>query len=273
MLLPTSFQFSQASLQDYVDCPRRFQLRYLLMQPWPALIAEPPHELEAHMQRGVDFHRLVHQHGLGFDPDILTATIHDPILERWWQIYLAHPPRDLPESSRYFEVLVGGPLAGYRLLAKFDLLAVAPGERLVIVDWKTALKRPSRNALAKRLQTRVYRYLAVEAGTEFNHGQPPQPEQIEMVYWFAEDGATERFPYDTEQYSADCHALSHLIQEITARQDPFWPLTPEIRRCRFCTYRSLCERGTKAGFSGDLDDDLELFELETDLEQIAETEF
>ena len=29
--------FSQGSLQDYTQCPRRFQLRFLLNQPWPAL--------------------------------------------------------------------------------------------------------------------------------------------------------------------------------------------------------------------------------------------
>ncbi len=272
-LLPVGFQFSQTSLQDYVDCPRRFQLRYILMQPWPALIAEPPDEFEIHAQRGVDFHRLVHQRELGFDPEILATTIHDPILKRWWQTYLARPPEDLPEPLRYFEVLVGAPLAGHRLLAKFDLLTVTPGERLVIVDWKTTLKRPSRSALARRLQTRIYRYLAVEAGARFNQGQPPHPEQIEMIYWFAEDGATERFPYDADRYSADRHDLSHLIEEIMAHQEPLWPLTPDVHHCRFCTYRSLCERGVRAGFSGDLEDDLEFLDLETDLEQIAETEF
>lgn len=30
MNLPGSFHFTQSSLQDYLDCPRRFQLRYVL---------------------------------------------------------------------------------------------------------------------------------------------------------------------------------------------------------------------------------------------------
>ena len=46
MTLPPTFQFSQNSLQDYVDCPRRFQLRYLLRQPWPAVESEPLSEYE-----------------------------------------------------------------------------------------------------------------------------------------------------------------------------------------------------------------------------------
>lgn len=273
-MLPDDFQFSQAKLQDYVDCPRRFQLRYVLMQPWPALITEPAAEAEQHMQRGADFHRLAHQHALGLAPEHLAATIHDPVLAQWWQTYLAHPPAGLPEAIRRAEVVVAAPHAGHRLLAKFDLLAVEPGERLVVVDWKTVLRRPRRAALSRRLQTYVYRFLAVEAGAAFNGGQRPKPEQVEMVYWFANDGgATERFPYDAGQHAAAGEYLADLVARIAAHGDPVWPLTPDERACRFCNYRSLCERGVRAGFLEDLEDDLEVPEVEIDLEQVAEVEF
>ena len=69
--LPERFQFSQNSLQDYVDCPRRFQLRYVLMQPWPGLITESPFDFEQHWRRGRDFHHLAHQHALGIDSKTL----------------------------------------------------------------------------------------------------------------------------------------------------------------------------------------------------------
>jgi hypothetical protein len=46
-----------------------------------------------------------------------------------------------------------------------------------------------------------------------------------------------------------------------------------VRQCRFCNYRSLCDRGVKAGFLVDLERDLEPEEIEIDLEQIAEIEF
>ena len=39
-LLPPDFHFSQRSLQDYVDCRRRFQLRYLQHLAWPAVEAK-----------------------------------------------------------------------------------------------------------------------------------------------------------------------------------------------------------------------------------------
>jgi hypothetical protein len=274
MAFPEMFQFSQGNLQDYADCPRRFQLRYVAMQPWPALITETPGRFEEHVRRGADFHRLAHQHALGLAPGRLAATIHDPILARWWQTYLAYPPPDLPDRIRRAEAVVAAPMAGYRLVAKFDLLAVEPGQRLVIVDWKTTPKRPPRATLARRLQTRVYRTLAVEAGATFHGGQLPQPEQVEMVYWFAEEGgATERFPYDADQHAADCAYLARLTAEIAAHQEPIWPLTPDERQCRFCNYRSLCERGVKAGFLDDLEEDVEPPQLEIDLEQVAEIEF
>ena len=39
--LPPQFAFSQSSLQDYMDCPRRFQLRYLDRLIYPAAESEP----------------------------------------------------------------------------------------------------------------------------------------------------------------------------------------------------------------------------------------
>ena len=270
MALPETFQFSQGSLQDYSDCPRRFQLRCVLMQPWPALITEAPAEAELHVQRGADLHHLIHQHVLGLE----IAPIRDEVLARWWQTYLDHPPPGLPVAVRRAETTIAAPLAGYRLVAKVDLLAIEPGERLVVVDWKAVLKRPSRAVLAGRLQTRVYRYLAVEAGVALNGGRRPRPEQVEMVYWFAEfGGASEHFPYDAEQHAADCDYLTGLIAAIMAHHDPIWPLTPNERHCRLCNYRSLCERGVTAGFLNDLEDDLEPAEVMIDLEQIAEVAF
>jgi hypothetical protein len=37
MTLPGSFHFTQSSLRDYLDLPCRFQLRYVLDQPWPTI--------------------------------------------------------------------------------------------------------------------------------------------------------------------------------------------------------------------------------------------
>ena len=88
MPLPETFQFSQGSLQDYADCPRRFQLRWVLMQPWPGLITDGPSEFERHLQRGAELHHLAHQHARGIDVERLSAMVaHDHTLGRWWQTF------------------------------------------------------------------------------------------------------------------------------------------------------------------------------------------
>jgi hypothetical protein len=280
MSLPPNFQFSQASLQDYVDCPRRFQLRYLLRVDWPAIDAEPALESERHLQQGNAFHRLVHQHLLGIPEERLSGAVVDEDLRHWWTNYLTLPPTRLP-ATRYPEVVLSAPLGGYRLVAKYDLVAVDAGQRITIVDWKTYRKRPSQKWLGERLQTRVYPYLLVQAGSQLNAGRPPRPEQVEMIYWYANfPRMPERFLYDADRCEADGAYLGSLIEEIEGEAERLgevnFPLTFHERRCNYCPYRSLCERGVEAGGFDELDrepgagDD---FDVELDLEQIAEIEY
>jgi CRISPR/Cas system-associated exonuclease Cas4 (RecB family) len=251
---PDDFQFSQASLQDYVDCRRRFQLRYLLELAWPAIQAEPAAEQEIHARQGELFHRLVQQHQQGISAERLARIAQaadeaqgDDRLSLWWENYRQAAPADLPRQ-RYPEVTLSAPVAGHRLLAKYDLIAAEPGRRAVIVDWKTSRFRPGRPWLAARLQTRVYRYVLVEAGAALDEGRPWQPDQVEMIYWFANHPEPpERLKYGEREHSADGEYLSALIAEIKAAGEDDFTLTEDERRCRLCSYRSLCNRGVEAG--------------------------
>jgi len=280
MSLPPDFQFSQASLQDYVDCPRRFQLRYLLRVDWPAIEAEPALESERHLQQGNAFHRLVHQHTLGIPEERLLDAVADEDLRRWWYNYLTLPPADLP-TTRYPEVVLSAPLGGYRLVAKYDLVAVDAGQRITVVDWKTYRKRPRLKWLGERLQTRVYPYLLVQAGTHLNAGLPLQPEQVAMIYWYANfPGMPERLPYDAARYEADGAYLASLVEEIEGEVERLgeadFPLTFQERRCNYCPYRSLCRRGAQAGAIEEIEEELDVsddFDISLDLEQIAEIEY
>ena len=282
MALPSDFQFSQASLQDYVECRRRFELRYLLQLQWPAPEAEPVEEHEQRAADGEAFHRLVHQHRLGIPAQALARTLagvaDSPLLE-WWRAYLATPPPDLP-ARQYPERSLSAPLGDYRLIAKFDLLAMEPGRRSVIVDWKTG-RRQSQSWLASRLQTRAYRYTLAQAGAQLNDGEAIAPEQIRMVYWFAVDPEhPETLRYDEAQFAADERYLAGLVADVAAaaEADDF-PKTEDIRRCRFCSYRSLCARGVEAGSldeeeaeDADMEPDFD-WNAGFDFEQIAEIAF
>lgn len=271
MDLPTDFQFSPSSLQDYVDCPRRFLLRHVRQVAWPALTAEPALENERRMRLGAAFHRLLRQYFLDIPPASLESTVGDPELARWWRNFLTTPPPDLP-PARFSEVALSAPLGGHRLLAQCDLVAVAPGERAVIVDWKTTRHRPRREALLAQVQSRAYPYLLVRSGAHLNKGNPFDPTQVEMVYWFAEAPAhPERLPYSAAQFAADEAYLAGLVAEIAARDEGDFPLTADERRCATCVYRSLCERGIRAGAMEETEEETEGdLSIPFDFEQVAE---
>ncbi|MDX1993410.1 MAG: PD-(D/E)XK nuclease family protein [bacterium] len=283
----SSFQFTQSKLQDYVECARRFEARYLERLKWPAVETEPIAERERHMREGAAFHHLVQQHLAGVPVEALSRTASSDPLRRWWDAYLRSdfiktlPIQHSVETELSVPMQTHQPRGVHRLLAKFDLLAIEPG-RAVIVDWKTGERRPRREDLARRMQTVVYPYVLALAGAAFNNGQPILPEQIEMIYWFAEDPSNpERFPYSVAQFQRDGDLLNGLIAEILTRED--FPLTEDLYKCRYCVYRSLCRRGVEAGDfreqdalnpgEGQEEGEGVNTDLNLDFDQIAEVEF
>jgi CRISPR/Cas system-associated exonuclease Cas4 (RecB family) len=313
MTLPINFRFSQASLSDYLDCPRRFQLRYLLEQAWPAVESEPLLERERLAELGRRFHKLIQQHVEGLSIEALTESISEPELVRWWQRYLDSlntTLSDLPQKRRA-EVAMSIPIStmplrsehpstssslrsesaqdatvlrsaqdastpavmgGYRLAAHFDLIA-SDDERAVIVDWKTEQRRSTREQLMQRVQTRVYRYVLTLA-------QQRPPGTVSMIYWFAQyPDQPIALPYDAAQHADDHRFLIDVIAEIEAlardsQPSPGseWPKTPDERKCAYCVYRSLCNRGVHAGTSEPDEEDFDLV-ARINIEQIDAIEY
>lgn len=260
---------SQSSLQDYADCAQRFQLRWLEELIYPAIEAEPALENEQHALEGERFHRLAQQYLLGIPPEKLTPLANTPNLQRWWEHFLAARLFPQPPQTLYPEISLSSPLPPYRLVAKFDLIARLPDGNFLIYDWKTYRKRPRNEFLAIRWQTRVYRALLARAGHCLNQGQAIAPEQITMVYWFA-DFPTESafFPYTTAQYHRDWDALQTLAAEISSASA--FPRTEDEQKCTWCIYRSYCNRGIQAGSGEPEEAD---FQTEFDPEQIGEIAF
>lgn len=262
---------SQSSLQDYVDCARRFQLRYLERLSYPAVESEPALENEKHQQEGEYFHRLVQQYLIGIPAEQVSKLANSANLQRWWENFLSQPDFQNFRNfeSLYPEATLSAPLGNYRLLAKYDLLAIENG-KATIYDWKTYRKRPRNEWLSARMQTRVYRALLVHAGAHLNDGQPFQPEQVEMVYWFAEfPNEPARFTYTSAGYKRDWDSLVKLADEIlrSAQDDASsFPLTDDRTKCLYCPYRSYCDRGVRAG-------DLEQAEAESEAEELFDVNF
>jgi predicted RecB family nuclease len=268
MPLPTPFTFSQASLQDYADCPRRFQLRYIERLSYPAIESEPTLENERHQQEGEAFHRLTQQYLLGIPAEKVGKLASSPNLERWWDNFLANFSFNRQTDTLYPEMNLSAPLAGARLMAKYDLILVSDTPIVTIYDWKTYRKRPKNEFLVARLQTRVYRALLARAGAHLNGGRPISPENIEMVYWFADfPNDPARFRYDAAQYQRDWDFLEKTAKELASQAD--FPPTDETRHCAYCTYRSYCDRGIRAGDGDTIESELT---LDISLEQVQEIE-
>jgi CRISPR/Cas system-associated exonuclease Cas4 (RecB family) len=278
MSVPDGFVFSQSSLQDYLDCPRRFELRYLDGLVWPAVTAEPAAELERHLADGERFHLLAQQFFAGVDPQILDLLAERQGLGEWWTAFREYPVRDLPER-RFVEISLQTQVGRYRLAAKFDLLAFDADGRAVIVDWKTSRQRPQRSASMQRAQTLVYPLVLADAGHALTGGDKLTPDRITMIYWFAAyPQQPEVLYYSQPQYESDRQRLADLLAEVDART--VFDRTTDERHCRFCVYRSLCARGTRAGDAAalDLDDLVEEVPVMTsadefDLDQLAGIDF
>jgi hypothetical protein len=305
MILPSNFLFSQSNLQDFSDCRRRFQLRHLQQVAWPAVLSEPVLAIEHRMQQGANFHKLVQMHHLGIPLPQIEALLLDPLLRQWWQAYLesapdlrrqAGFPPDLTPHAASVEtctgqvsveaVLVAG-ISGFRLAARYDRLEIV-GSRALIIDWKTSQHRPRRDSLARRLQTRIYPYLLCHPACRLNAGQPFHPQQVVMLYWFAEfPHQPEVFAYSLEQFQADGEFLARLVGLIVELDEQGFFQTDVLSRCEVCVYRSLCGRGVAAGawstlqvstageasFLDEEAADLDLDRLQLSLEQVGEIEF
>lgn len=255
MNIPPNFLFSQSNLQDFVDCRRRFQLKHLLHLAWPAVEAEPVLETERLIELGSRFHHLVHQFSLGIPLSKLNPLVQDEDLALWWGNFQAAISENgslhniwTPSVQHLPETTLSGQLGNVRLIAKMDLLAIHPNGNIQIFDWKTSQQVPRRTWLAERLQTKIYPYLLLQAGSIFVNGKAIKPEQVEMIYWYTSMPETPiYFSYTQQQFQSDQTYLHSLLDTLLRLDEKDFSMTNDERRCNYCVYRSLCNRGITAG--------------------------
>lgn len=252
----SDLSFSQRSIQDYLDCQRRFALRYLSKLRWPAVTSEPIDEFERLTDLGTRFHQLVYRERSGVDPGLLLKTTQDPTLRTWFNNYLDHFQRPARQAS-FAEITLAVSLEEtYRLEATFDLVYRSPEGRFKIIDWKTSRKRPQRERWQNRVQTTLYPLLFSAAGEELFPEEDFFEAGLDMVYWYPEyPTQPEVFSYSQDQADQDWVWLQEILGQIAGKEtlEHDFPKTAQTERCRFCVYRSFCGRGTKAGI---LDEEL-----------------
>ena len=277
MKLPEDLLFSQSNLQDYVNCHYKFYLRHIQKFSWPALLTDDALEVEQHMQSGARFHTLVHQFFLGLPLESLDQiALSDPNeqLQTWWHNFKQTVP-DQIKGETFPELSLVSKLNGHRLIVKYDLVIVEK-DQLTIYDWKTTQRLPKPASLNTRIQSRIYPFVLAREASAINNGSL-QPGQIKMVYWQAQfPGQTHTIAYNQDMFEADLAYLSHLVDEIVQLPIEGFTKTPHLTFCKYCNFRSFCDKGISAGLLSELDrdlDDLELSAFNIDLDQVEEISF
>jgi CRISPR/Cas system-associated exonuclease Cas4 (RecB family) len=249
MLIPESFLFTQQNLQDFVDCKRRFYLKEIQHLEWPAIESAPVLEQERLLLLGERFHLLCLQYFSGIPVEVLEEQIEDPELIPWWQNFL-HLELDQPDTTLSAEKMIVIPLDHSKLAAKFDLIVNHEEQEYRIYDWKTSQHQPKRVTLHQRMQTKVYLLVLYNYISSKNPGF--QPESIEMSYWYPNfPDSPVTFSYSQTQLENDRQEIISMINEIRNLDEKDFVKTDQLSTCKYCRFRSLCDRGVQAGISED----------------------
>ena len=241
--LPQPFVFTQSNLQTFSNCPYQFYLRYVQHFQWPAAQARDVLQFEADRLAGARFHQLVHQLFLGVSlPKLSQMAKNDPDsrVATWFDAFTTTFPQTLP-GELFPEYTLGVTLGGQELTAKYDLLQ-RDGENFTIYDWKTSRRQPSKTWLAGQMQSRVFPLVLALHLDEIN-----QPfTELRMVYWeVAQPDRPYIFKSTTQTLAEDQAYIFALMQKINSFSQADFHKTDDIQRCRYCRYRSYCNRGTQ----------------------------
>jgi CRISPR/Cas system-associated exonuclease Cas4 (RecB family) len=275
--LKQSLQLNQSNLQDFLDCPRRFQLKVIDGLSWPAAFSEPIEKFEKATQLGNKFHLICQQFFSGVEPVLLENSIADPELQVMWDNFLPYG-ESLLQYRLYPEPLLRISFQDHKLIAKFDLIVKINSEQYLIIDWKTAANKSPRAQLEKRLQTHLYPFIFSQAGSDLFPEISILPEFIELHYWYPLTSEHEEvFPYSDEKHAKVKLDLEQIINKINSSisEGTEFHLTDDKTACQYCVFRSICTRGSKAGLfenSPSIEQE-DLTNVQFDMDQVSEVEY
>ncbi len=265
MPLNKNFRFSAKNLQDYADCPRRFELKYLLKQSWPAEISPPVQEVEEKIDDGRLFHKTVNQYLSGVPGKIIVQSLKNSQLATWFKKFL-----DFFEESRIYpfssELKTITSLENYQLVAVFDLIGITAENTPVIIDWKTSFRPPRKSYYQDRIQTSLYPLVADNSLKNIFrvaslHGFP-----ITLKYWFPKfPEKSIVFVKNQDEIKKDAERITNIIKQIEDTPEGSFVKTDHLKRCDYCEFRSLCRRGISAGNILHQDEDIDLDQILGDL--------
>jgi CRISPR/Cas system-associated exonuclease Cas4 (RecB family) len=246
--------YSASMLQDYVDCQRRFELKYIRKQSWPSIPIEPVLEMEELIAHGRQFHFLAHQLFAGVPQSSIKNAITDATLREWFDRFVIFYDQQSWKQN-LSELQITSHLNHHRLIAVYDLIVETNDGKIAIYDWKTSLHPPKKEFLKSKMQSLIYPFILFEnMQSLFPSSANSDLSVISMTYWYPAFPETLiSFEYDLETHQHNRDLLQNLLEEIHERMQTMqFHKTDNLRMCKYCQYRSLCDRGISAGTTNEL---------------------
>ena len=235
---------SATSLQDFLDCRRRFQLKYIDQISWPQPLNTVNIKQMESMTRGREFHQLMQQHFLGIPDEKLLKSIDDNTLKTWFINTIESEICKIDQAEKLTEYRLSTYISDTLVTGVIDLLISQPDSSLKIIDWKTGLTKPKPQFYVSRIQTRLYPLLLAQS--PLFHARITNKQcldKIEFIYWFT------HFPqlpiinqYSPEKFDLDKVYLAELINTIQNTQVNEMKMTANFYTCRTCQFQVYCGR-------------------------------
>ncbi len=239
----TPLILSRARLVDFIDCPRRFELRYLRQLAWPTVPLDA--ETAVSLQNGQQFHNLLERRFLHLPID---SAASPSTIANWYNIF-QQSEMVLPTGEYLPELTLTVPIGDHFLTGRFDLLIRESSGKLHLFDWKTGRPR-SEAALRTDWQTRLYLAMVVESGHAISPA-PIAPEEVSITYWYVEEpDAPRHIQYDAAWHERNWAEIGQLCQQLTINSEQLtannessaWEKTAVLDHCRRCAYQIYCDR-------------------------------
>jgi len=230
-----SLQINQSNLQDFLDCPRRFQLKVIQGLSLPAAYSEPIGYFEKATLLGNRFHLICQQFFSGIDPVLLEIAKYDLIVKIKPEQYLIIDWKTAAKiSSR----------------SKLD-------KRLQTHLYPYVFSQSGNDLFPEN---------SISPGFIEMHYWYPLASDHEEVFPYSDNKDSHINTYLEEIISKINTHISSGIE---------FSLTDDKSTCQYCVFRSLCNRGTSAGpIENSLSfENEDLTNVQFDIDQVSEIEF
>jgi len=242
--------FSATTLQDFIDCKRKFKLKYIDHLSWPAPLSQLNTKYSEAITRGRKFHQLIQQHFIGIPDYELFNSIQDHTVRQWLKNALSFEISSEKQTKKMVEYHVSYINKGVLLTGVIDLLLISPDSGMKIIDWKTGLSKPNLDRYKSRIQTRLYPYLLLQSPAfSANRFEGLKTQEITFNYWFTNfPEHSLSFTYDRQNFNQDDAYFDDLITTITLTPVEEMLMTHNIDLCRSCPFQLYCGRNIQADY-------------------------